>query len=450
MRRLAPACVVVLLWLLAAAPAQSATYWVQVNGIFFFTYNNVGTLVAAPAGDPTVDPGDTIFWEWGPSGGHDVVSGNLNTGVPDGKFNTNGIRGNGATFTYTTAAAAASYTYFCTPHRSSGMKGTIKATGTTNEPPVAMLTATPAQPLPGQTITLDGTASSDPEANLLAKYRWDLDGNGTFETSTTTPTTTTTYAAGNHVVSLRVIDGKSALGDTTQTLTVQFPKPLSVTGAATNVTQTTATVEGSVHPKGTSTSYTFEFGPTTDYGSSTPPVDVAQGSADTPASASLANLTPGTLYHYRLVATNSGGTTTGSDATFTTAAPPTPVALTPTSKAPDTSPPVVAVSSAASQSIATGVLSLTVTPKEATELTLSGRITIRGAKAILVKARPVAAPAGKPAKLVLRLSKKTRALVRAALARGKKVRATLTLKARDGAGNVTTKTAIVRLRQPSR
>src|SRR3954469_14688368 len=192
MRRLAPLCVLIAC-LAVAASAQGATYWVQVNGFSFYTYNTMAALVAPPTGDPTVNPGDTILWEWGNSGSHDVVSGNLNTGTPDGKFNTNGLRGLGATFTYTTPAGAASYTYFCTPHRTSGMKGTIKATGTINQPPVGAFTATPAQPKPGDMITLDASASSDSEGNLLAKCRWDLDGDGTFEASTTTPNTTTTF-----------------------------------------------------------------------------------------------------------------------------------------------------------------------------------------------------------------------------------------------------------------
>src|SRR3954465_10339095 len=131
MRRLVLGCILVGS-LVTVSSAQAATYWVQVNGISFYTYNSSAVLTASPTGDPTVNPGDTILWEWGNSGSHDVVSGNLNTGTPDGKFNTNGLRGLGATFTYTTPAGAASYTYFCTPHRSSGMKGTIKATGTIN------------------------------------------------------------------------------------------------------------------------------------------------------------------------------------------------------------------------------------------------------------------------------------------------------------------------------
>src|SRR3954468_15844479 len=148
MRRLAPLCGL-LACLLSTASAQAATYWVQVNGISLYTYNPMAALVASPTGDPTVNAGDTILWEWGNSGSHDVVSGNLMTGVADGKFNTNGLRNEGATFSYTTPAGAASYTYFCTPHRASGMKGTIKATGTVNQAPGAQFTATPAQPEPG-------------------------------------------------------------------------------------------------------------------------------------------------------------------------------------------------------------------------------------------------------------------------------------------------------------
>ena len=38
-----------------------------------------------------------------------------------------------------------------------------------------------------------------------------------------------------------------------------------------------------------------------------------------PVSILLQNLSPGTTYHYRLVATNGGGTAYGADGTFTTA-----------------------------------------------------------------------------------------------------------------------------------
>jgi hypothetical protein len=324
------------------------------------------------------------------------------------------------------------------------MKGTIKATGTANEPPVAVLKATPAQPKPGDTITLDASSSSDPEANLLANYRWDLDGNGAFETSTTVPTKTVSFQAGNHIVAVRVIDGKSALGESQQTLTVQYPKPVTTTGASSGVTQTAATLAGTVDPNGTAASYVFEYGPTTAYGSSTPAVDAGQGPGTVNAGATLAGLTPGTQYHYRLVATNAGGSTAGDDRTFlTSSAPP----VVPPPPPPDTTAPVVTVAKATTQSVATGVLTMTVTPQEAGELTLKARITIPKAKAINVPARTVTGVAGKPAKLALKLGKKARTQIRRALAQRKKVRATLTLTARDAAGNVTTKSVVVRLRR---
>jgi hypothetical protein len=74
-----------------------------------------------------------------------------------------------------------------------------------------------------------------------------------------------------------------------------------------------------VNPKGAPTSYRFEYGPTTAYGSSTADSDAGSGPDDLAASASLAGLSPGTTYHYRVVASNAGGVVYGADQTFTTA-----------------------------------------------------------------------------------------------------------------------------------
>ena len=65
-------------------------------------------------------------------------------------------------------------------------------------------------------MTFNAAGSSDPDGTI-AKYEWDLDGNGSFETDTgTTATTTRTYAsAGTVTVGLRVTDnnGATATGD---------------------------------------------------------------------------------------------------------------------------------------------------------------------------------------------------------------------------------------------
>ena len=77
-------------------------------------------------------------------------------------------------------------------------------------------------------------------------------------------------------------------------------------------------------PNGTATSWHFEYGDD-DLRTSTSSTSAGSGTANTGVSESLTGLTPGTTYHYRLVATSTGGTTDGSDGIFNTAsaAPPT-------------------------------------------------------------------------------------------------------------------------------
>lgn len=108
-----------------------------------------------------------------------------------------------------------------------------------------------------------------------------------------------------------------------------LPPPVVTTGAATNVTISSATLNGTLNPSGATTdypvSYFFEWGPTTAYGNSTTPVTGQTGTADIPASAALSGLSGNTTYHFRLVATYSGSTVNGSDGTFTTGMTDTPL-----------------------------------------------------------------------------------------------------------------------------
>jgi hypothetical protein len=126
-------------------------------------------------------------------------------------------------------------------------------------------------------------------------------------------------------------DGKTDLatansnsGDVTLLLntTVAAPvAPTAVTGAPSGVTASAATVSGTVGPNGSRTSYVFEYGTTTSFGSISPADDVA-GSSLVPVAASLTGLSSNTTYFYRLVATNSAGTTFGSVAAFNTGGTP--------------------------------------------------------------------------------------------------------------------------------
>jgi hypothetical protein len=84
----------------------------------------------------------------------------------------------------------------------------------------------------------------------------------------------------------------------------------------------TTTLRGSVSPAGQQTSYQFEYGTSTSYGSKTPLADAGAGTGTVSATATIGGLSPGTTYHYRLVATNVTESTAGPDRTFTTSATP--------------------------------------------------------------------------------------------------------------------------------
>ena len=95
-----------------------------------------------------------------------------------------------------------------------------------------------------------------------------------------------------------------------------------MTKSATGITEAGATLNGTVNPAGLTTTAVFEYGTTTSYGS-TVNVTLSPDNGVVPqnVSAPISGLQAGTVYHYRLVATNSGGTVTGADRTFTTISP---------------------------------------------------------------------------------------------------------------------------------
>jgi hypothetical protein len=110
--------------------------------------------------------------------------------------------------------------------------------------------------------------------------------------------------------------------------------PGVVTGAASSISATGATLNGSVDANGRPTTWYFEYGTSTSYGTKTA-VKSASGANAAAVSAAIGGLQAGRTYHFRLVATSDGGSTTGSDATFRTSGPPSastdaPSSITPT------------------------------------------------------------------------------------------------------------------------
>jgi len=97
----------------------------------------------------------------------------------------------------------------------------------------------------------------------------------------------------------------------------------SNTGPATGISANGATMNGTINPHLSTTTFHFDFGTTTAYGTRAPASDAPVGSdaTDHVVSQALGGLAPSTTYHYRLVATDSlGFVTTGADVGFTTPA----------------------------------------------------------------------------------------------------------------------------------
>jgi hypothetical protein len=110
--------------------------------------------------------------------------------------------------------------------------------------------------------------------------------------------------------------------------TANAATPAVKTGPASYVGPGSAIIAGIVNPENAATSWYFQFGTSTSYGLQTAPQTIGAGTKGVNVASPLTGLQAGTKYHYRLIALNSSGATTGADATFTTATIPLSLSLT--------------------------------------------------------------------------------------------------------------------------
>jgi hypothetical protein len=97
------------------------------------------------------------------------------------------------------------------------------------------------------------------------------------------------------------------------------PPPGVATGAAHSVGYGSATLTGLLNPRGSATSYYFQYGPTRAYGAQTAVASAGAGVRSVRVAVPVSGLAPITVYHFRLIAVNAAGAQAGADRALRTA-----------------------------------------------------------------------------------------------------------------------------------
>ncbi len=105
------------------------------------------------------------------------------------------------------------------------------------------------------------------------------------------------------------------------------------TGSAGSITAVSVVLPGAISATGCTaiSAYGIEYSMTSNFTNGTGTDVSASNLSGGNYSISLGNLSPNTTYYYKAYATNAGGTTYGSQQSFTTSVLPAPVATTATS-----------------------------------------------------------------------------------------------------------------------
>ncbi|HET7416578.1 MAG TPA: hypothetical protein VFJ61_02980 [Solirubrobacterales bacterium] len=214
------------------------------------------------------------------------------------------------------------YKFVCPVHPAQ-MKGTITVTG-----PGAPVVSTGSASAVGESeATLNGTVNpSEQETSYFFEYGTSVAygqktpeaaaGSGSAPVSKSATVGGLSAATTYH---FRLV-AKNATGTTfgsDRSFATAGP-PSATTDPATAVSDTGATLNGSVNPHGFQTTYFFNYGTTAAYSQKTPASGSGNGMGVSSVSAHLAGLSPETTYHFQLVAESAAGTIAGADRTFTT------------------------------------------------------------------------------------------------------------------------------------
>jgi len=217
-----------------------------------------------------------------------------------------------------------------------GSDQTFTTTGTALAPSTPPTATTAVPTAIGQAgATLNGTFNPQGQATTFY-FEYGPTGNYGFETNPqtaagTSPIIATATISGlssgatYHFRLVAISPGGVTLGSDA-TFTTTTP-PTVTSGPATDVTNDGAVFNGTVNPEGQSTTYYFQYGTTTGYGLQTAPASAGSGTGQVGVGAPVTGLASNTTYHFRLVATSSGGINYGDDETVATAGSATPASV---------------------------------------------------------------------------------------------------------------------------
>lgn len=191
----------------------------------------------------------------------------------------------------------------------------------------------PASSITGTSVTLNGLVNAKNSSATVTFEYGPTTSYGTTVTAAQSPVTgnsaiPVTYnltgltPGATYHFRVRASSAGGTADGSDQPFTLLLP-PEVVTGTTDNITSTMALLHGTVNARNSSTTVTFEYGPTTSYGTTvTATQSPVTGNTVTDVSAAISGLSSSTTYHYRIQGVSAGGTVNGYDSVFKTNDPP--------------------------------------------------------------------------------------------------------------------------------
>jgi hypothetical protein len=208
-----------------------------------------------------------------------------------------------------------------------------------NPPPPAVVQNHPATSVGARTATLNGEVTPNGPPGVATRYRFEYspddgqswlrapssDGDAGDGTAPVVVSENLTGLEANLLYRARLVATKAFGLGTVVSSEITFKTaalPPEVTTLSVQArTANTALLPAVINANNLPTSYYFEYGTSVDYGSKVPvPDGSVTGGTPRKVLVPITGLTPGTQYHYRIVATNAEGTVVGDDAVFTSRA----------------------------------------------------------------------------------------------------------------------------------